>query len=59
MFSRSFPLVHDGSYVREGPKDDRFSDHFSSLQSIVTSSGQNDSGLFKANLPDERYLPCR
>ena len=37
--------------------DDRFSDHFGSMQSIVTSSGQNDSGLFETNLRDERYLP--
>ncbi|MEO5730873.1 MAG: hypothetical protein ABI134_23295, partial [Byssovorax sp.] len=26
-------------------------------ESIVTSGGQNDSGLFEANLHDERYLP--
>jgi len=26
-------------------------------ETIVTSSGQNDSGLFEANLRDERYLP--
>ncbi len=32
-------------------------DYFGSLQSIVTSSAQNDSGLFEANLRDERYLP--
>ncbi|MCA9903858.1 MAG: insecticidal toxin protein, partial [Anaerolineae bacterium] len=44
-------------YVREGPDDTRFSDHFGSLQSIVTSSAQNDSGLFETNLRDERYLP--
>ena len=29
----------------------------SSGRSIVTSQGQNDSGLFDANLHDERYLP--
>ena len=44
-------------YARQGAEDDRFSDHFGSLQSIVTSSGQNDSGLFETNLRDERYLP--
>jgi hypothetical protein len=27
------------------------------LSSIVTSSGQNDSGLFETNLRDERFLP--
>ncbi len=36
---------------------DRFSDYFGSLRSIVTSSAQNDSGLFETNLRDERYLP--
>ncbi len=43
-------------YFRHGD-DTRFSDSFGSIQSIVTSSGQNDSGLFEANLRDERYLP--
>ena len=46
-----------GGYAREGAEDERFSDYFGSLQSIVTSSGQNDSGLFETNLRDERYLP--
>ena len=54
---RRSPLLRDGGYPREGAEDDRFSDHFGSSQSIVTSSGQNDSGLFDANLRDERYLP--
>ncbi|MBK7072989.1 MAG: hypothetical protein IPH44_11875 [Myxococcales bacterium] len=31
--------------------------HPAGYESIVTSSGQNDSGLFEANLRDERYLP--
>ena len=44
-------------YAREDAEDDRFSDYFGSLQSIVTSSAQNDSGLFETNLRDERYLP--
>lgn len=47
----------DGEYHRSGSEDDRFSDHFGMVQSIVTSSGQNDSGLFEANLRDERLLP--
>ena len=54
---RKTPILRDGAYAREGAEDDRFSDHFGSLQSIVTSSGQNDSGLFETNLRDERYLP--
>jgi hypothetical protein len=48
----------DGSeYAVDGPNDPRFDCHYSSLQSIVTSSGQNDSGMFETNLHDERYLP--
>jgi hypothetical protein len=40
------------------PADDlRFSDSSGMIQSIVTSSAQNDSGLFELNFRDERYLP--
>lgn len=49
-------LVGDG-YERADTDDARFSDHLGSVQSIVTSSAQNDSGLFETNLRDERYLP--
>lgn len=54
---RKTQILRDGVYAREGAEDDRFSDSFGSLQSIVTSSAQNDSGLFETNLRDERYLP--
>jgi hypothetical protein len=50
-------LREGGIYAREDAEDDRFNDYFGSLQSIVTSSAQNDSGLFETNLRDERYLP--
>ncbi|MFL6201534.1 MAG: insecticidal toxin protein [Thermoanaerobaculia bacterium] len=50
-------LPSGDGYARAGADDSRFSDHFGSLQSIVTSTGQNDSGLFETNLRDERYLP--
>jgi hypothetical protein len=55
---RQSSLLKDGVYGRdlEG-EDDRFKDYFGAIQSIVTSSGQNDSGLFETNLRDERYLP--
>lgn len=53
---RTSPLVSDG-YARQGSSDGRFQDYFSATQSIVTSSGQNDSGLFETNLRDERVLP--
>jgi hypothetical protein len=44
-------------YAAADVEDPRFSHYFGSVQSIVTSSGQNDSGLFETNLRDERYLP--
>ena len=47
-----------GNYARDIENDDpRFIDSFGAIQSIVTSSAQNDSGLFETNLRDERYLP--
>ncbi len=47
----------DGTYEREGLEDERFQDYFGSIQSVVASSAQQDSGLFETNLRDERYLP--
>jgi len=43
-------------YARSGEDDLRFRDNFT-VQSIATSSAQNDSGLFELNFRDERYLP--
>lgn len=37
--------------------DTRFVYNVGSSQSIATSSGQNDSGLFQLDFRDERYLP--
>lgn len=54
---RKSPVLRDGAYARDGAEDDRFDDFFGSLQSIVTSSAQNDSGLFETSVRDERYLP--
>lgn len=54
---RKTQILQDGAYGRVDAEDERFSDYFGSLQSIVTSSAQNDSGLFETNLRDERYLP--
>ncbi|HEU4891608.1 MAG TPA: hypothetical protein VFT47_08660 [Vicinamibacterales bacterium] len=45
------------AYARQSSDDPRFSDYYGSIQSIVTSSGQSDGGLFETNLRDERYLP--
>ena len=53
---RTSPDVGD-DYARQGADDGRFIDYFSATQAIVTSSGQNDSGLFETNLRDERILP--
>lgn len=48
--------VGDG-YARLGTEDSRFSDYYGSAQAIVTSTAQNDGGMFETNLRDERYLP--
>jgi hypothetical protein len=45
-----------GGYVYTGPEDSRFQHNYIG-QSISTSGGQNDSGVFELNLRDERYLP--
>jgi hypothetical protein len=48
----------NGQYGRDVVNGDlRFTDSYGMIQSIVTSAGQNDSGLFETNLRDERYLP--
>ncbi len=49
-------ILWEGQYARQ-EEDPRFTDRLGSIQSVVTSSGQNDSGLFETNLRDERYLP--
>lgn len=43
-------------YAR-GSTDTRFRDHTGPVQTIVTSTGQDDTGLFETNLRDERFLP--
>lgn len=37
--------------------DSRFTKQFGVIQSIATSHGQNDAGVFELNFNDERYLP--
>ena len=55
---RVSPLLDNGTYERnQSEQDARFVDYFGSIQSIVTSSGNNDSGMFETNLRDERFLP--
>jgi hypothetical protein len=51
-------LANGNRYERDDSSDDlRFRDQVGAIQSIATSSGQNDSGLFELNFRDERYLP--
>jgi hypothetical protein len=38
-------------------EDPRFVTNFAAMQSIATSTAQNDSGMFELNFRDERYLP--
>src|SRR5258706_12467781 len=47
---RTKAVLSDGSYASTGDTDDRFETQFGSTQSIVTSTAQNDSGLFETNL---------
>ncbi|MGB7933639.1 MAG: toxin, partial [Gammaproteobacteria bacterium] len=54
---RKSPLTMGGEYVRKGSEDERFVDYIGAVQSIVTSSGQNDAGMFETSLRDERFLP--
>jgi hypothetical protein len=45
-------------YERKAEGDDpRFREEIGAVQSIVTSSGRDDSGLFQMNFDDDRYLP--
>lgn len=55
-------LTLERSKVRKNGKagvapDTAFLDLPNGIESVVTSGGQNDSGMFETNLRDERYLP--
>jgi hypothetical protein len=55
---RTTPGLLGGQYLRStSGADPRFIDYYGSPDSIVTSSGTNDSGMFETNLRDERFLP--
>jgi hypothetical protein len=54
---RTSTALPGNKYARQGSDDTRFDDYYGAMQSIVTSSGQSDSGMFETNLRDERYLP--
>ena len=46
-----------GPYLRTSQDDSRFTDYYGAPDSIVTSIGTNDSGMFETNLRDDRFLP--
>lgn len=47
-----------GKYARDTAGDDpRFRDEVGAVQSIATSTAQDDQGLFELSFRDERYLP--
>ncbi len=46
-----------GGYTESPGNDTRFAYNVTAIQSVATSQGENDSGLFDLNFHDERYLP--
>jgi Tc toxin complex TcA C-terminal TcB-binding domain len=54
---RTSSLLKSNNYARQSTDDDRFIDYFGSIDQVVTSGANNDSGLFEPNLRDERFLP--
>jgi hypothetical protein len=44
-------------YSEDPGNDERFVYNLGTIQSIATSTGQKDSGMFDLNFRDERYLP--
>jgi hypothetical protein len=52
----TLPNNDPGKYGRQA-NDNRFIDTSGGTQGIVTSTAQNDTGLFETNMHDERYLP--
>ena len=53
---RTTPALN-GGYPENPDGDGRFVHQLGASEAIVTSAGSNDSGLFEANLRDERLLP--
>jgi hypothetical protein len=55
---RTSPALANNTYARDtATTDSRFVDYYGSTDVIVTSSGDNDSGMFEPNLNDQRFLP--
>jgi hypothetical protein len=51
------PDLPGGTYVGDPTTDTRFRSSVGAIQSVVTSGGSDDAGVFEVNLRDERYLP--
>jgi len=60
-YRKNMTLLGGGSdadkYKEQAAGDTRFVYNIGTIQSIATSSAQNDSGLFELNFHDDRYLP--
>ncbi|HYQ42767.1 MAG TPA: neuraminidase-like domain-containing protein [Polyangiaceae bacterium] len=54
---RKDSAADSSEYAYGGFEDQRFVHDLVGIQSIATSSAQNDAGLFELNFRDERYLP--
>ena len=54
---RTDPIASGEYSEKTDEPDNRFLYNFASIQSIATSHGQNDAGMFELNFRDERYLP--
>jgi hypothetical protein len=46
-----------GGYAYTGLEDTRFQHNAGAIQSVATSTGQGDSGMFGLNFRDDRFLP--
>jgi hypothetical protein len=49
--------IADENYGKLDEDEGRFVTNFAAMQSIATSTAQNDSGIFELNFRDECYLP--
>ena len=56
LMSSEVSQSEDG-YAPQRPNDPRFVRNYAATESIATSGGRNDSGLFELNFEDQRYLP--
>lgn len=54
---RRSPLLQDGAYAAQGWDDDRIIVYNVAVESIVTSTAQNDSGMFAAGQREDQFLP--